>query len=65
MALLKPPSELLGFRYLNKIGVKNEHFDSTTLSDKQSPKIYKIGCSNRVQVSIVQKLQTCKQTYNF
>jgi hypothetical protein len=34
MALLKPPSELLGFRYLNEIGVENEHFNYATLSDK-------------------------------
>jgi hypothetical protein len=34
MALLKPPSELSGFRYLNEIGVENEHFNYATLSDK-------------------------------
>jgi hypothetical protein len=34
MALLRPPNELLGFRYLNEIGIENEHFNYATLSDK-------------------------------
>jgi hypothetical protein len=34
MALLKPPSELPGFKYWNEIGIENEHFNSVTLSDK-------------------------------
>jgi hypothetical protein len=59
LRLLRPPNELLGFRYLNKIGAENEHFNSTTLNDKNSPKVYKTDSSNR------QTLQTCKETYNF
>ncbi len=31
---VKASHELLGFKYLNEIGVENEHFNSTTLSDK-------------------------------
>jgi hypothetical protein len=32
--MLRPPSELLGFWYLNEIGVENEHFNFATLIDK-------------------------------
>jgi hypothetical protein len=32
--MLRPFSELLGFRHLNEIGVENEHFNFATLSDK-------------------------------
>jgi hypothetical protein len=31
--LLRPPSELPSFRYLNEIRTKNEHFSFATLSD--------------------------------
>jgi hypothetical protein len=34
IGLLKPPNELPGFKYLNEIWTKNEHFNFTTLSDK-------------------------------
>jgi hypothetical protein len=33
-SVLRPPDELLGFKYLNEIGIENEHFNSATLSDK-------------------------------
>jgi hypothetical protein len=32
--VLRPPSELPSFRYLNEIRAKNEPFNSATLSDK-------------------------------
>jgi hypothetical protein len=32
--VLRPLNKLSSFRYLNEIGVENEHFNSTTLSDK-------------------------------
>jgi hypothetical protein len=34
LRLLRPPNELLGFKYLNEIGAENEHFNSITLNDK-------------------------------
>jgi hypothetical protein len=37
--LLRPLNEFPSFWYLNEIGVKIEHFNSTTLSDKWSQKV--------------------------
>ncbi len=34
LLILKQPNENLGFKYLNEIGVKNEHFGFATLRDK-------------------------------
>ncbi len=63
--MLRPLGELLGFKYLNEIGAENNHFNSTTLNDKESQNIYEPNSSNRLQVFIVQTFQTCKKTYNF
>ncbi len=64
--VLRPPSELPGFKYLNEIGAKNEPFNSTTLNKQiVTFKVYKISNSNKLHVSIMQTLQTCKKTYNF
>jgi hypothetical protein len=36
--MLKTLNELSSFRYLNEIGVENEHFNFATLSDKLDTK---------------------------